>query len=197
MRMKKPRSVAGIALYACLFAVCPSSEAQDLMSGAEAGRVIDRDSVKPGSPIPRSMPSVQSDDPVEAGFAAQWVERALPPPFSKQGFALAIIAKKRVAGDTWAYGVERQLRELINGQIAARAQMVSRVFCNSVGCLCYLERGSDQIPDPNNTILDSLKSGWPAFGIKPTDVDSTVSFSNVGGLPVSWALIFIQRPSGP
>jgi hypothetical protein len=175
--------------------VASSGTAQAPVSGAEAMRMIDWNSVKPGSPIPRSMPTAPSDDPVEAGFAAQWVERALPPPFSRQAFALAIIAKKRVAGDTWAYGVERQLRELINEQIADRA-VVSRVFCNSVGCLCYLERDSDKIPDPNDTILDSLKSGWPAFGIKPKDVNSTVSFSQAGGLPVSWSLIFIQRPSG-
>src|SRR5207253_2298600 len=46
-------------------------------SAVEVVRSIDWNAVKELFPIPTSMPTLSSDDPLEAGFAPEWAERAL------------------------------------------------------------------------------------------------------------------------
>ena len=106
------------------------------------------------------MPTASSDDPREAGFSSEWARRALqgwqalaaspdlqPLRAPADKMALAVISRKRAAGDEWAHEVERRLREVIRGEVNAQGPTVSRVFCNDLGCLCYTERDGDDAAD--------------------------------------------------
>lgn len=182
-------------------------------SAAEIARKIDWDSVKSRYPIPESMPSSASDDPLEAGFAPQWATRALKDqgaiaasmPLQRKGvtvfaepMALAIMSKKRAPGDLWAEGLERKLREIIHTQVDAGGPTVSRVFCNAVGCLCYMERdGADASAAKFGAITEPLTSasGWAKeFGIKPEAVYLS-AFGSGNDFPgrYFWELVFVLR----
>jgi hypothetical protein len=126
------------AIPLALLLGCSATAAQPATPGAQAVPQIDWQSVTLGSPIPRPMPVAASDDPSEAGFARQWIERALPPP--ARNLASAIVARHRTPEDTWGYDSERELRQFIQTKVATVTPTISRVFCNSVGCLVYLER---------------------------------------------------------
>lgn len=113
---------------------------------------IDWQTVGELDPIPRAMPARESDDAYGAGFAREWVERSLGtrttaylayggwPMFDPKPPILQIVSEPKKHDDSWAYGVEYELRQLI----AARPELigkpvVSRVFCNAHGCLIYTE----------------------------------------------------------
>lgn len=166
------------------------------LTGAEAVQAIDWDAVKAGYPIPRSMPTAASDDPVEAGFAPQWAERAFPPRAGGlRDLVLAIVSTKKMANDNWAYGVESHVRDLIRSGITP-PDVVSRVFCNSVGCLCYFERNAWPLPD--DVIKQRIiTSAWATkFGIRSADIDATATLTPMGAEGMYWSLITIKRPDG-
>jgi hypothetical protein len=168
---------------------------------------IDWAAVGPGDPIPASMPTASSDDPLEAGFSPAWARRALKgrdalaasPPLQRQGvrvpaeaMALAIISRRRAAEDQWAHQVERRLREVIRGGV--KEPTVARVFCNAVGCLCYMERGEPEASGAASAaVLDALTSstGWAKeLGVDPAMVYVLPAGTAPG--PV-WQLVFVMR----
>jgi hypothetical protein len=175
----------------------------------EAAHTIDWAAVGPGSPIPASMPTASSDDPLEAGFAPEWARRALKgqealaaaPLLRPQGvrapaesMALAIISRRRTADDQWAHEVERRLREVIRSEVDVQGPTVSRVFCNAVGCLCYTERDDAEASGAAfGAVLDPLTSGtgWgKELGIDPSRIYVLPAGTASGR---AWQLVFVMR----
>lgn len=123
------------------------------MSGLLASRSINWDTVKRGYPIPRAMPSSDSDDPLDAGFAIEWVVRALnsatgpvngSDPMRREGldarsFAALVISEFKRPDDSWAYGLEYEVRQFVESELRPGPDTVIRQFCNAHGCLFYFE----------------------------------------------------------
>jgi hypothetical protein len=152
------------------------------MTGAEAIRVIDWIAVGAGAPIPDLMPATQSDDPVEAGFARQWVERAVFPIADSVSFRLAleIVSKHRTRDDHWAYAMEKQLRGVIQAKVPNSRN--ARVFCNSIGCLCYTEWDESFLKTP--IIYGELRGETgQRVGLEPSDVVDAVWHLVRPGIP--------------
>jgi len=178
-------------LLAWTLSVTASGQPSPARSGAAAVRSIAWNSVGPGAPIPAAIPVADSDDPVESGFAPDWIRRALAYPFSppsQREFALAVVAKHRAADDRWAHEFEEELREIIGEGL--RMPTVWRVFCNSVGCLCYVQAGN---PLDNPLLYTALhgQSVQQRFGITLADVDVLRSFKDPNA---PWELTFVRRP---
>ncbi len=112
--------------------------------------------------------------------------------------ALAIMSVRRAADDDWAHEVERRLRALIRAEVDAGGPTISRVFCNSMGCLCYTERAGDGATAAGFTrIRMTLGSGrgWPRKlgtdrgAVHEIAVDGPPDFP---GRTV-WQLVFVMR----
>jgi len=115
-------------------------------SGADAVRNIDWVNIRNWSPIPETFPTADSDDPVEAGFARQWLEQVLQPPEEDQNRLIVKIGStRRNPNDQWSYKARAALRDLVRTDIPNGRN--ARVFCNELGCLCYVEH-------------DGLGYGW-------------------------------------
>jgi hypothetical protein len=194
IRIEARNCIVFLLTTAALFGVSTVLRCAEIsMSGSEAIRAIDWNSVKAASPIPALMPTIDSDDPLEAGFAPQWIKRSLGPmeaakKISAARTALTIISKKRMADDTWANGVDYELRKLIRTKIASEQPTVSRVFCSASGCLCYWERENKIMGDSYPTMMGELRNGdgWAKeFGIEARDI------SYVG--TSTWTLFLIVR----
>jgi hypothetical protein len=159
------------------------------MHGAEAVRDIDWASLGPASPIPQSMPAVaESEDPLEAGFAHQWIERIyLPESSGWRKLALEIASARRRPDDPWAVKMERELREIVRAKVPAAQNL--RVFCNSVGCLCYVEREEREF-DP---IVYRALLGERArrFGLQRSDLDAVIDLAKPAP---HWELTVVKRP---
>ena len=169
-----PTIITGLVLLSSTpEASMSSSTGAAHLSGAEAVREIDWTTVGPMSPIPTLMPSRSSNDPLEAGFAPQWAERALAesaavpstarlqrtePPVLAMPLALKIMSQNRNPQDHWAYAVEQHLREVIRSTIEPEHATTARVFCNALGCLCYLERDHSEVGAIIPSILEPLIS---------------------------------------
>jgi hypothetical protein len=201
-----PTIITGLVLLSATpEASMSSSTGAAHLSGAEAVREIDWTSVTSLSPIPNLMPSRSSDDPVEAGFAPQWAERALAdsfavpstfrlqrtvPPVLAMPLALKIMSQNGNPQDHWAYAVERHLRKVIRSTIEPEHATISRVFCNALGCLCYLERDHNEVGVIIPSILEPLisRDGWAQeLGIDPRDAYRLP----IGTSNKFWMLIYI------
>jgi hypothetical protein len=170
-----------------------SSLAQIKTSGAEAEQTVDWTSVKAHSPIPNTLPTGPSDDPLEAGFAAEWIKRSLDYPgnASQRQLALGIVSRHRTANDRWAIGMEEQLREIISTTVQNVA--VSRVFCNGIGCLCYVQLDGNR-GIPLEVIPELLGPKGRKFGIQRSDLEAVV----IGDYPdTPWQLTIVKRPKIP
>jgi hypothetical protein len=150
------------------------------------------------------MPTSISADPVEAGFAPQWAERSLDPHFASLRGVLAVMANKKRSGDSWPYALEDHLRQVIKMAFEKDSPTVSRVFCNSVGCLVYMERTNSQTrvaPGWFATWQQVVKSpDWA----KTSGVDQTrIDITSTSGFPVSadqytdWILVYLPRAAAP
>jgi hypothetical protein len=160
------------------------------MSGAEAVKAIDWNSVGYGSPIPHLMPATESDDPVEAGFAIQWIDRVLSRyPFSR--LAAEIVSIHRDPDDAWAISVEKEWRKNIREADESEAPTISRVFCNAVGCLCYMERDG---VTPNGS-FSFVGLELKRFGIKQDHWNSTGHYFTANGQRGFWLITVASRPS--
>jgi len=172
-----------------LLLACSLSAAQPATTGAEAARQIDWKTLGPGSPIPGQMPATESDDPLEVGFTRQWLYRAVtpqPPNTDRwKDLALEIVSKHRNLDDQWASRMEKELRELIQEKIPRGRN--SRVFCNSFGCLCYVER--EESKTPSLIVYSELvgKTGRN-LGLRPSDVDAIFGY-----LLPQWELTIVKR----
>jgi hypothetical protein len=171
---------------------CGSPSAAPL-SGAEAERSIAWSTVGKGDPIPALMPTATSANALEAGFSPEWVERSVRPFADGEESArsmLSIMSEQRASDDAWAQSVEHYLREFIQSQIDVQAPTVSRVFCNAVGCLCYLERTDSALT--HLMIYGALTS--PAaneFGTKQMKITTLRHGSR---FRTSWELTILMRP---
>ncbi len=181
--------VTTLALALSFFGTGSLGLAQTPLSGVEAAREVDWSTIDVSSPIPDPMPSADSDDPLEAGFAPQWIERRVSSP-SRQ-FALHIVSVARSPEDQWALDMRKSLRELV-GSSVPKAMNV-RVFCNANGCLCYVER------DEPGYVLDSiiytklLSESGRELHIAPADlVDAWVHVHRPGR---PWELTIIRNPN--
>lgn len=168
---------------------------------------INWSSVEISDPIPREMPSKESDNPYDAGFARDWVDRSLgtrtafsnsyggSPLVDPKPFIVEIISEPKDPDDNWSYGVEFELRHILERAfISIPRPAVTRVFCNRHGCLVYLEfdgaRASKVGAIPHAILgAPSIR----AFGIKREDL-----FDLVGSKKeprIDWQLIVIRRRS--
>ena len=105
MRVHVPSSQArvatGVFLSIAVVILCLPCAAQMSLSGAEAVQRIDWTALSIGSPIPDLMPAAESEDPTEAGFAGQWVERrsqTLTTYTSRQWKSFRSTADRRIIG---------------------------------------------------------------------------------------------------
>jgi hypothetical protein len=57
---------------------------------------------------------------------------------SRRLTSLDSVSKRRSADDDWAQAMEKELREIIRTKLPVSRN--SRVFCNSIGCLFFVER---------------------------------------------------------
>ena len=168
-------AVVAVAITASLaFAIEPPSGSSPAapLTGAEAERSIVWNMVGKGDPIPALMPTSRSANSLDAGFAPEWVERSVRLVQGGEESArlmLRIMSELRAPDDAWADMVEHYLREFIHTRVDAQAPTISRVFCNSVGCLCYLERTGS--PLTQLMIYEALRSQAASeFGTKQMDM---------------------------
>jgi len=167
-----------------------SSTAQTSLSGAEAVRQIDWTAVGPGSRIPDLMPNAESVDPLEVGFARQWLERVIPSAGRTDPWrtlALQVVSRHRSSNDRWADDMEKELRQLVHA--SGGAARTSRVFCNSVGCLCYVER-NESSPESAFVLRGLRGETGRKFSLSAGD-----SGAEVGLIQGSqWELTVVRRP---
>jgi hypothetical protein len=159
-------------------------------TGAEAVRDIDWNAVGPGAPIPEQMPTGESDDPLEAGFARQWIERVeAPGDFPWKKLALEIASAHRPPNDLWASGMEKELRDIIRTKVPTGKN--ARVFCNSVGCLCYVERDEPFLLQSivYRALLGDRGRKW---GLERTDLDA---IEHVRRPDIPWELTIVRHPT--
>ncbi len=190
-------AVVAVAIAASLaFAIEPSSGGSTAapLTGAEAERSIAWSTVGKGDAIPAVMPTSRSANSLEAGFAHEWVERSVRPlPGGDEAapLMLRIMSEPRAPDDAWANEVEHYLSEFIRTQVDVQAPTVSRVFCNSVGCLCYLERTGS----PLTWLMISNALMSPAaseFGTKQLGI---TTFEHPPRHGTKWELTIVTRPS--
>jgi hypothetical protein len=188
---------AVIALLVCAIADSPAMIAQSVMSGKEAN-AIDWETVKPFSPIPGAMPADSSDDPLQAGFAVEWIERSLGsqkdsgsiPPGLK--LTLAIASQRRTPDDRWAYEMEQKLRDIIRTKFQSRRTPIARVFCNAVGCLCYLQGEDVAQFDISEELIGQTGH---QFGIHRSDLNTVGIIRTPGPQDKKWWLTIVKRPN--
>lgn len=180
-------------LLACLFAASSPALAQLPMSGAEAVREIDWSAIGPGSQIPKQMPASQSDDPVEVGFARQWLERVLIYPESPK-LALEIVSIHRTPDDLWASRMEKELRAIVRDK--APAAKNTRVFCNSIGCLCYEEESATDLSERWIVYGELLGESGRRLGLGRSDLDAVAGVMRPGMIQSGrWELTIVRRTS--
>ena len=191
--LSKRLAVSTSLLVGWIATVSTSSTAQAPLGSAAPVHAIDWESLETGSPIPHAMPALQSDDPLAAGFARQWVQLALVPAESPERIlALAIVSKRRASDDLWAQSMEKELRTIVHEKFDLRPT-ISRVFCNSVGCLCYLERDGAPM-DEQSVLRELLGERGRKFGLRRSDVDVVRTDAGHGN-PFVWELTLVRRPT--
>jgi hypothetical protein len=166
---------------------------------------IDWTLVGDSSPIPRAMPANESDDPYRAGFARQWVEQSLKnrtaffgreagsPLLDPKPFLLEVVSEPKNPDDSWPYGVEYELRRIVEQQShESPAPEVTRIFCNSHGCLVYLEFEGDKMANISAIPSAILKSSWRKdFGIEKSNV--FVLLGRQEEPKIKWQLFLVHR----
>jgi hypothetical protein len=166
---------------------------------------IDWKLVGESSPIPRGMPANESDDPYSAGFAREWVEQSLKsrtaffgreagsPLLDPKPLLLDVVSEPKNPEDSWPYGVEYELRRIVEQQSQAGSEpAVTRTFCNRHGCLIYLEFEGDKMSDISSIPNAILKSSWrKGFGIEPRNV--FVLLGRQDEPRIKWQLFLIHR----
>lgn len=184
------RTAVILALGLC--AMSASVTGQSPTMGAEAVRQIDWTAIGSFSPIPESMPTRISDDPVEAGFAPQWIERALTPGYDAYAqFALKIASSVRAPDDEWSYNMRSELRTLVRTKIPQGKNV--RVFCNAVGCLCYVERDEPNYVTDSAVWRELLGETGRQLRLGRKDLVVDLVHDHRPGVP--WELTIIRNPT--
>jgi len=151
------KAPAPLALFLGFCAAVSPAVGQVPTSGGDAVRNVDWVNIRNWSPIPETFPTADSDDPVEAGFARQWLEQVLQPRKEDRSdqLILTIVSTPRNPNDQWSYKARAALRDLVRTDVPDGRN--ARVFCNQLGCLCYVERG-DLGWDLRPTVYTKLKT---------------------------------------
>jgi hypothetical protein len=183
------------------------------LTGSKATE-IDWSTVRLRSPIPDSMPALESDDPFEAGFAREWIERSLGRAsfgsFKNEGrsteilarpFALSVVSEKRMPDDSWAHGVDYELRRVVRSRLAQDDVSAMRVFCSAHGCLCYFESTLSTWREilrilRVEQVLEPLGVGVTEFQFSPHMINYRETEKWDRDTGKWWTLILIQRPEG-
>lgn len=174
---------------------------------------IDWEGIELWDHIPHSLASTISDKAIDAGFSGEWIRRSLRgeyassvrlhPLNSVRGdtLALYIISKDRRPDDLWAHEVGQLLRDEVEKHADDYTKRYLRVFCNEVGCLCYVE-GLD--PKSVGVVLSDVRHGAVAedawgkqFGISE-DVTFQIGLITPGSVraardPTIWRIFYILR----
>jgi hypothetical protein len=175
------------------------------VSGRRIVQQVDWAGIRRGSPIPREMPARESDDPEDAGFARQWAERALAgnpaATFIYRGqalqadalrLALPIVSESKRPDDTWAYGVEYELRTRLQKTLGQTGPAPLRVFCNAHGCLCYFEGITTS--HPLQVAANIMNEPWARdFGIEPL-AQFVTNGGGTGPQGYWWQMVIVTRP---
>jgi hypothetical protein len=179
----------------CLGIVFPlqvqATAEQTQATDAEVASQIDWNSLPTLSPIPASMPARSSDDPLEVGFAPQWIKRVVTPGMdeSLKSRVIKMATLRRDPNDMWALDMERALRQLVHDKVSDTRS--SRVFCNSSGCLCYVERNVQFLANP--IIFTELKGKeGRELGIRQEDLWFVTHAVRTNGIP--WELTVVTKP---
>ena len=181
-----------------------NSQQSPIERSADGGRV-NWSLVREHYPIPREMPAGQSDDPHEAGFAREWLERSLgsrtaflqrfdgTPFMDPKPLILDIMSEPKNPEDSWSYGVEYELRRVVEQQSRQRPEpAVTRVFCNLHGCLVYLEFEGEKMSSISSIPNAILKSSWrKEFGIEGRNVFLVIGRQEEPR--IRWQLFLIHR----
>lgn len=102
---------------------------------------------------------------------------------------MEIISKHRRPEDHWAKAMDQELRQIVSRKI--RNPVNTRVFRNSLGCLCYVERDEEYV-------LDSIVYGelWGekgrTLGIRRTDLGF---YTHIHAPGIPWELTIVKRPT--
>ena len=157
-------------------------------------------------PIPREMPAGESDTPLGAGFAPEWVERSLrnrdgvlmrhdgtSPFVDPKPMILDIVSSPKAPDDNWSYGVEYEIRRIVEREFKkVPPPDVSRIFCNVHGCLIYLEFQHQPVSKLGLIPNAILRSDWRAdFGIKEQMLFDLIGRRDDMG--IRWQLFMIHR----
>jgi hypothetical protein len=108
-----------------------------------------------------------------------------------------IVSNPRLPGDPWAEAMESELRELVHEKYGNKP-VTFRVFCNSIGCLCYVDQ--HRPPDDRFGLLFKLPiyqelhgERGKRLGIEVRDVNSAWYYSY--GQQVAWELTIVRHPA--
>jgi hypothetical protein len=185
--------------------------ADAVLGGREIADSIDWNSIPFHGAIPRSMPARESDDPLDAGFAPQWIQRAFDPSWglaslaeekgrrlvtNATSLAMKIVSEKKRGDDVWAYGVEHEIRRVIREEIGTPLPTTLRVFCNAHGCMCYFE-GADALKHVSALEGALWRDTWAKdFGIVPLHAFDIAAGGGQAG--PRWWMFFVsrERPEG-
>jgi hypothetical protein len=182
----------------------PNRSSPAPVSGRLIVQQVDWTRLKRGSPIPREMPAQESDHPEDAGFARQWADRALAGSpavtFIHKGeslqagalqLALPIVGESKRPDDTWAYGVEHELRTRLTKALGDTGPAPLRIFCNAHGCLCYFEGITTR--HPLQLAASIMDEPWARdFGIEPLSQFVT-NGGGTGPRENWWELMIVTR----
>jgi hypothetical protein len=163
---------------------------------------IDWRLIEHGAPVPHQLPVVaDADTGMAAGFAPQWIQRSItdwPPSVQDPNLPAKIVQRiangERRRNDPWAHEVANRLQDGLRKNGNADVLRYARVFCGSVGCLCYFETpldssSLDAYDHARSGLLHAMldQNGWGmSFGITAANV------GEVGETGV-WELIYILK----
>jgi hypothetical protein len=175
------------------------------VDGVAAAKAIDWDKVGDFAPIPRSLPTGQAADAVDAGFVPEWFEHSIgrwttrgAPIDGKVNaieitpLASRIMSQSKSPEDVWAQGVESRLRSIIADNLSGNEQVISRVFCSSEGCLCYFED-----TDPSQHMRPTQDVGRAVLSDPRSRADGITSQTFYVTGTRGWDLILISRNKPP
>jgi hypothetical protein len=89
--------------------------------------------------------------------------------------------------------MDNALREIVHDKVPSPMNL--RVFCNSIGCLCYVEPG----PEPSTKAIvygELLGETGQKLGITKGELDAIVFPGGPSPAATAWELTVVRRPSG-
>jgi hypothetical protein len=105
---------------------------------------------------------------------------------------LPIVNENKRSEDTWAHGVEYELRSRLQDRLGESGSAPLRVFCNAYGCLGYFEGITER--QPLVVAARIMDEPWARdFGITPLSLFMT-NGGGAGPPEQRWQLMIVTRP---